>query len=290
MIVVMQDRTIIITGANSGIGKATAMGLAEMGAHVVMVARSRKKGQRAQDNIRRQTGNDRVDLLIADLSTRDAIRELASEIHSRYHRIDVLVNNAAILTGKRRTTPEGFETQFFVNHLAYFMLTGLLFERLRESAPSRVVNLASTSHSRGTINFDDIQYERDYKGWQAYANTKLMNVVFTYELARRIAGTGVTANCVHPGVIHTNLLRNFNALLNVLFHALQAFFKKPEDGAETPIFLASSPDVEKVTGKYFRYCAPVGTSQESNDPAVARRLWEMSEDLTECPFPLQAAD
>lgn len=278
----VQDKTIVVTGANSGIGRATATALAGLGAHVVMVSRMEKRGRRARDDIHKRTGNPRVDLLVADLSTRDAIRRLAAEIESRYDRLDVLINNAGLLTRRRRTTPEGFELQFFVNHLAYFMLTNLLARLLTASAPARIVNVASTSHSSGIIDFDDLQFERGYKGWQAYANTKLMNVVFTYELARRLRDTGVTANCLHPGVIHTGLLRNFSSVLNIAFHALQVFFKKPEQGAETPVYLATSREVDGVTGGYFRYCRPMDTTELSRDRDVQRRLWEVSEELCAC--------
>ncbi len=282
----MQGKTVLITGASSGIGKATAEKLAAMGARVVMVSRTEERGIRARDDITRAVPGAAPDLLVADLSTMGAIRALADGFKAKYPRLDVLINNAAVLTRRRRVTADGFEMQVFVNHLAYFLLTGLLFDVLRASAPSRVVNVASTAHSRGVIDFDDLQMEHDYRGWQMYANTKLMNVVFTYELARRAAATGVTANCLHPGVIHTNLLRNFSSVLNLAFHAVQRFFKQPDDGAETPVYLASSPEVEGVTGKYFRYCRPMGTTRESNDPAVQRRLWEESERLTGFRFPL----
>jgi NAD(P)-dependent dehydrogenase (short-subunit alcohol dehydrogenase family) len=278
----MEGSIVLITGATSGIGKATAIGVARMGARVAIVARNEKRGRQARLDIVKRSGNADVDFLAADLSTREAIRSLAEEFRNRYQRLDVLINNAAVVTGTRRLTPDGFETQFFVNHVAYFMLTCLLIDLLRANAPSRIVNMSSTAHSSGFIDFDDLQMARRYTGWQAYANTKLANVMFTYELARRLEGTGVTANCVHPGVIHTGLLRHYSRVLNVLFHALRAFFKKPEEGALTPIYVATSPEVEGVTGKYFRRGQPMGTTEESNDPAAQRRLWEMSEEMTGC--------
>jgi len=278
----MKGKIVLITGATSGIGKATATGIARMGARVVMVARNEKRGREARREILKHSGNAHMDVLVADLSTRQAIRDLAAEFKNRYDRLDVLINNAAMVTGTRRLTPEGFETQFFVNHLAYFMLTCLLIDVLRASAPSRVVNMSSTAHSSGFIDFDDLQLARRYTGWQAYANTKLANVMFTYELARRLEGTGVTANCVHPGVIHTGLLRHYSRVLNALFHALQAFFKKPEEGALTPIYVATSLEVEGVTGKYFRRCQPMGTTEASNDREAQRRLWRVSEEMTGC--------
>jgi retinol dehydrogenase-14 len=273
------QKTILVTGANSGIGKATAQGLAALGARVVMACRSPKRGEKARRDIVRRTGNDGVSLLVADLSTTAGVRGLARDFLAGHDRLDVLINNAAILTSRRRVTSEGFEMQFFVNHLAPFLLTNLLLDTIAASAPARIINVTSTAHSSGTIDFDDLQCERNYRGYKMYANTKLMNVVFTYELARRLEGTGVTANCVHPGIIHTNLLRNFSSLMNIVFHAFQVFFKKPEEGADTPVYLAASPDVEGVTGKYFKYRATLGTTRESNDRDVQRRLWEASERL-----------
>lgn len=275
----MDGKTVLVTGASSGIGQATATRLAGLGARVVMVSRTEARGVKARDAMRRAAPGADIDMLVADLSTTAAIRRLADEFKHKHSRLDVLVNNAAILTSSRRLTPEGFEMQFFVNHIAYFLLTGLLLDVLRTSEPSRVVNVASTAQSSGLIAFDDLQLERSYRGWQAYANTKLMNVVFTYELARRLQGTRVTANCLHPGVIHTNLLRNFSSTLQLAWHAAGRFFKQPEDGAETPVYLATSPEVETVTGQYFRYCKPLGTTAQSYDRDVQRRLWEESERL-----------
>ena len=273
-------KTILITGASSGIGEATATRLAGTGAHVVMVSRDRKRGMRARDRILRAYPSASLDTLVADLSTRDAVRTIADEFSAKYSRLDVLINNAAIITNNRRVTPEGFELQFFVNHLAYFLLTGRLLDMLRASAPSRIVNVASTAHSRGIIDFNDLQLETQYRGYQAYANTKLMNVIYTYELARRLEGTSVTANCLHPGVIRTGLMRGVSPALHLAWQALGKFFKQPSEGAETPVYLATSLDVENVSGKYFRYCQPYGTSAVSYDTEVQRRLWEESERLT----------
>jgi len=279
----MQGKRVLITGANSGIGKAIAEGLARRGAEVVMVSRDEKRGHRAQDQLRRRTGNDRIDLLIADLSTRDAIRALAAEVRERYDCLDVLVNNAAILTGTRRTTPEDFEMQFFVNHVAYYMLACLLIDPLREGAPSRIVNVASTAHQSGVIDLDDLNSRKStYSGWQAYANSKLMNVLFTYELARRLDGTSITANCVHPGVIHTNLLNNYSWVLSRLFHALQVFFKQPTDGADTPVFLATDPAVARISGHYFSNREPTDTNEISYDRDLQRGLWDATAEISGC--------
>jgi NAD(P)-dependent dehydrogenase (short-subunit alcohol dehydrogenase family) len=279
----MQGKRVLITGASSGIGKATALGLARQGAAVVMVARDEQRGRRALEDVKRRSGSDDIELLIADLSTRDAIRALAAEVRERYDRVDVLINNAAILTGTRRTTPEGFEMQFFVNHVAYYMLTCLLAGLLRESAPARIVNVASTAHQNGEVNLDDLGSEESaYSGWQAYANTKLMNVLFTYELARRLEGSGITANCVHPGVIHTNLLNNYSWVLSRMFHALQVFFKKPAEGADTPVYLAADPAVAGTSGRYFARREPADTLEISYDRDLQRRLWDATEAIAGC--------
>ncbi len=282
----MQGKIVMITGASSGIGRATAGRIAALGAHTVLVSRTEKRGRKAMEEITRATPGASLELLVADLSTSAAVRALAATFRSRHSSLDVLFNNAGILTSRRRMTPEGFELQFFVNYLSYYLLTGLLLEALRAGSPSRIINMTSSSHSSGIVDFDDLQLDRNYRGWQAYANTKLMSMMFTYALARRLDGTGVTANCLHPGVIHTNLLRNFSSVLNLLFHALQRFFKQPDDGAETPVYLASSPEVAGVSGKYFRYCRPMDTTEASCDRDAQERLWETSERLTGLRYPL----
>ncbi len=277
---IMENKICLITGASSGIGKATALGLAELGATVVLVCRSPKRGEKTLCWIRKRSGNNNIHLIVGDLSHQQDIFDVASDFKRHYDRLDVLLNNAAVLTRKRRLTTEGFELQFFVNHLAYYLLTGSLIDLLKKSAPSRIINIASTAHSRGILDFENLQGEKSYNGWQQYSNTKLANIVFTYELARRLEGTGVTANCLHPGVIHTNLMSSYSKPLNWTWHLLQWFFKKPVEGAETPVYLASSPEVVDVSGAYFKYCNPLGSSGESNDPENQRRLWEISEELT----------
>ncbi|HXV15006.1 MAG TPA: SDR family oxidoreductase [Candidatus Krumholzibacteria bacterium] len=282
----MDGKTVLVTGASSGIGKATAAGLSALGARVVMVSRTQERGLRARAEILRTMPGASLEVVVADLSTTAAIRRLADVVAHKCPRLDVLVNNAAVLTSRRKLTSEGFEMQFFVNHLAYFLLTGLLLDVVRASAPARIVNVASTAHSRGVIDFDDLQLAEAYRGWQAYANTKLMNILFTYELARRLEGTRVTANVLHPGVIHTNLLSNFSSVMQLAWHAVGRWFKQPEDGAETPVYLASSPEVEGVSGKYFRHCKPMGTSAQSNDREIQRRLWKESERLSGFTYPI----
>jgi NAD(P)-dependent dehydrogenase (short-subunit alcohol dehydrogenase family) len=279
-------KVMLVTGASSGIGEATSSRLAGMGHHVVMVSRTDERGNRARQKILAAHPEASSDLLIADLTTTTAIRRLAEEFQSKYQRLDVLINNAAVMTSTRRVTPEGFETQFFVNHLAYFLLTGLLLETLLRSRPARVVSVSSTAHSRGVIDFDDLQMQHHYRGYEAYANTKLMNIMFTYELARRLQGRGITANCLHPGVIRTGLMRGVSPVLHTLWQSLGKFFKQPDEGAQTPVYLATSPEVADVTGTYFRYCREMGTSRESNDRELQHRLWEESERLSGFTYPV----
>lgn len=274
----MHGKTCLITGASSGIGEATALELARRGANVALVARQPHRGERARERIRRATGRA-PHLFVADLSTRDAVRELARAGKEHFSRLDVLVNNAGVLTRRRHLTPEGFELQFFVNHLAGFLLTNLLLDLLMESAPARIVNIASTAHSRGVLDFEDLQGAKSYRGWQMYANTKLANIVFTYELARRLEGTRVTANCVHPGVVATGLVRSYSRALNRLVPLARLFLKSPRQGARTPTYVASAPELESVSGRYFKDCRPIGTSRLSYDREIQRRLWEVSERL-----------
>jgi len=273
----------LITGATSGIGKATAMGLANMGASVVMVGRDRGRGEAAMAEIKEKSGNASVDLMLADLSSQGQIRRLANEFKEAYPRLDVLINNAGIFLSKRVVTADGIEMTFAVNHLAYFLLTNLLLDVLERSAPSRVVNVSSGAQSNGTIDFDGLQGEKGYKGTKAYSQSKLANVLFTYELARRLEGTGVTANCVHPGAVRTNFGSGSSGLFGFMVRASRPLMISPEKGAETSIYLASSPEVEGVSGKYFIKKAEARSSDESYDETVARRLWEVSAELTNLP-------
>ncbi len=277
---VRPKKTCLVTGANSGIGRAIATGLAEQGARVIMVCRDRGRGEAAREAIRVATGNEAIDLLLADLSRQREIRRLGEEIHERYDRLDVLINNAGLISRRRQVTEDGLEMQLAVNHLAYFLLTHLLMDLLRASAPARIINVASTGHSRGVIDFDNLQGERRYRAWQTYMNTKLANVLFTYELARRLEGSGITANCVGPGVTFSGLMRRYSRTLDLVWRLLHRFFKPPELSADNPVYLATAPEMEAVTGRYFRYRKAIGTSERSYDRDLQRRLWEVSADLT----------
>lgn len=284
----MHEKVCIITGGNSGIGKEAAIELARLGAHVAIVARDEKRGEAAVDRIRRTAASSSVSLLLADLSSQAEVRRLAKVIDETFPRVDVLLNNAGLTLGERRVTVDGIETTFAVNHLAYFLLTNLLLHKLVESAPSRIVNVSSDAHRSGTIDFDDLQYERDYSGWRAYAQSKLANVLFTYELARRLEGTGVTANCLHPGVVATNFANEGGFFMKTVFRLFAPFLTTPAKGARTSIYLASSPEVEGVSGQYFVKSRPVPSSAESRDREVAQRLWEVSEQLVAAEPPAEA--
>jgi retinol dehydrogenase-14 len=279
----MCGKVCLITGAISGIGKATAVGLATMGASVVMVGRDRGRGEAAMAEIKEDSGNASVDLMLADLSSQEQIRRLAEEFEEAYPRLDVLINNAGLFRSKRVTTADGLETTFAVNHLAHFLLTNLLLDALKVGAPSRIVNVASGEQRNGTIDFDDLQGKKGYKGSKAYSQSKLATVLFTYELARRLEGTGVSANCLHPGVVGTNLGSGVSGVFGFTVRALTPLMKSPEKGAETSIYLASSPEVEGMSGGYFVKKAEARSSDASHDERIARRLWEVSAELTNLP-------
>jgi retinol dehydrogenase-14 len=278
------EKVCLITGATSGIGKATSMGLANMGASVVMVGRDRGRGEAALAEIKEGSANASVDLMLSDLSSQEQVRRLADEFKETYTRLDVLINNAGGFHSKRITTADGLETTFAVNHLAYFLLTNLLLDVLEASAPSRVVNVSSGDHSNGTIDFDDLQGEKGYKGAKAYSQSKLANVLFTYELARRLEGTGVTANCLHPGAgVRTNFGSGVSGIFGFTVRELRPLLKSPEKGAETSIHLASSPEVQGLSGRYFVKKAGARSSDASRDERTARGLWEVSAELTRLP-------
>jgi len=272
----VKGKICIITGANSGIGKATTLGLAEMDATVVMVCRNQKWGEDAREEIREKTDNQSIDLLIADLSSLKAIRQLVIDFKHKYQQLHVLINNAGVLLRKRSETIDGIETTFAINALAPFLLTNLLLDTTKDSAPARIINVASATHTWSHLNFDDLQSKQNYEAWTVYSQTKLALVLFTYELARRLKGTNVTANCLHPGIIDTNI----GSLTHVDHPISSKSFKKLRKGAETSIYLSTSPEVENVTGKYFIGKNPVKSSTESYNESFAQRLWQVSEKLT----------
>ncbi|HME91489.1 MAG TPA: SDR family oxidoreductase [Myxococcaceae bacterium] len=273
-------KTFVITGASSGIGKATALALARAGANLLLICRDSARGEAAAEEIREQSDNPLVNVLLAELASLDSIREVSRAIHARCSRLDVLINNAGIHCAQRRLSPDGLELTFATNHLAYFLLTQLLLDLLKASPSARIVNVSSEAHRRGTIDFDNLQGEKQYRAFRAYSNSKLANVLFTYELAGRLKGTRVTANCLHPGTVRTNFGRGEPGFFRAVVKLAAPFMLSPEKGAETSIYLASSPEVEDVSGKYFIKCAQARSSSESYDQAKARRLWDISAQLT----------
>lgn len=276
----MKGKTCLITGATSGIGKATAVELARRGATVVMVGRDQARSEAAVADVKAQGGNQDVHLLLADLSSQASIRKLAADFQARWDRLHVLVNNAGGLFLSRSVTVDGIESTFAVNHLAYFLLTSLLLPVLKASAPARIVNVASDAHRGTSLDFTDLQGEKSFGGWRIYGQSKLANILFTSELARRLAGTGVTANCLHPGVVSSGLGRHNGTFFKYLYAIGSIFMITPEKGARTTVYLATSPQVEGVTGKYFKNSKETQPTKEAQDTETARRLWEVSEQMT----------
>jgi retinol dehydrogenase 14 len=275
----MAGRAVLVTGGTGGIGRATALGLAAMGAQVTIVGRDRERTDDAAREIR-EAGDGHVDALVADMSSQAEVRRLADEALQRLPRIDVLVNNVGGYWDSRHVTADGRERTFALNHLAPFLLTHLLLGRLRESVPARVVTVSSGAHTMGRIDFDDLEGERSYSGMRAYSQSKLANILFTYELARRLGSGGVTANALHPGMVRTGFGAEDAGTLQRLFTPLmRPFMKSPADGAVTSIHLASSPELEGVTGCYFAGSTRKPSSRRSYDEATAGRLWQESAEL-----------
>ncbi len=277
----MQGKICMVTGANSGIGKATALALAQMGATVVMVCRDRARGEEAKREITTKSRNNAVDLLQADLSSQQSIRKLVENFQHHYTHLHVLINNAgATFPGRRRETVDGLEMTFAVNYLAPFLLTNLLLDTLKASAPARIVNVSSAAHTSGSIQMDDLQAEKLYRPMRTYPQSKLAVVLFTYELARRLQGSGVTANCLHPGFVATHFgQRDAGPAFRLLVKVIGSFGTSPEKGAKTSIYLASSPDVEGVTGTYFVKSISRRSASISYDESLQRQLWELSAKL-----------
>jgi len=276
----MGGTTVLITGGTSGIGKATAVAMAAMGANVVVVGRNQERGGAAVEEIKAQSHNESVELMLADLSVQAEVRRLAEEFLERYDRLDVLVNNAGLVQSKRTETPDGIETTLAINHLAPFLLTNLLLGCLEQSAPSRVITVSSEAQRWGTMDFEDMQSRRKYRGFPVYGMTKLANIMFTYELAERLDGTDVSANCLHPGSVGTNFGQNNRGAMALFFRTFKPFMRSPEQGADTLIWLASSPEIDGVSGKYFSDRKEIEAKKVAYDPAARRRLWEISEQLT----------
>jgi NAD(P)-dependent dehydrogenase (short-subunit alcohol dehydrogenase family) len=277
---IMTGKTVLITGGTGGIGKATAIGLAKLGAHVGITGRDRGRAEAAAADIRTQTDNPAVDAFAADMSSQAEVRRLARDVIDAYPHLDVLVNNVGGFWAHRHVTADGLEQTFAINHLAGFLLTNLLLDRLKASAPARVVTVSSGAQAMGRIDFDDLQGAKKYSGQRAYNQSKLANVMFTYELARRLEGTGVTANVLHPGVVRTAFgAEDPTAGYKVMLPLVRPFMKTPARGAANSIYLASSPEVEGVSGRYFANSTPKTSNKVSYDTAAAGRLWQVSTDL-----------
>jgi retinol dehydrogenase 14 len=280
----MQGKVCLVTGANSGIGNATALGLAKMGATVVLVCRDRSRGEEARADIVAATGNPDVSVLLADLSSQAAIQHLVQEFKTKYQHLHVLVNNAGGTFQRHMLTKDGLEYTFALNYLSQFLLTTLLLDVLSASTPARVVNVATRLTSGFTLDFANLQGERGYRGFRAYAQSKLCVMLFTYELARRLAGTGVTVNCVHPGVVRTNFGRGTMPVpIQIMSLLSGTFMSSPEAAAERLLYVATAPEIEGVSGKYFGNKRELVSPRQSYDEAVALRLWQISSNLTATP-------
>lgn len=266
----MEHRVCLVTGANSGIGLETARGLARRDARVVMVCRDPVKGEAARRDVMTTTGNAKVDLLIADLASLDSVRQLAEQVKARYPQLHVLIHNAGLMAKRREVSADGFELQFAVHHLAVFLLTDLLLDLLKKSAPARIINVSSMIHKLGKIDFTDLQSERKFGTYRSYGRSKLAMLLYTYELAARLQGTGVTVNALHPGAVATNI---------GMPGWMQPFLATPEQGARTTLYLATAPELERVTGKYFVDGKEARSSRASYDRNLGARLWTVTEQL-----------
>jgi retinol dehydrogenase 14 len=278
----MTGKTVLITGGTGGIGRAAAIGLASMGARVGITGRDRTRAEQAAAAIVRESGNPAVDVFVADLSSQAEVRRLAADVLAAYPRLDVLLNNVGGFWAHRHMTADGLEHTFALNHLAPFLLTSLLSDRLIASAPARIVTVSSGAQSMGKIDFDDLMGEQKYSGSRAYNQSKLANVMFTYELARRLDGTGVTATALHPGLTSTAFSAEDPAL-GWLVSIMRPFMKSPARGADTPVYLASSADVEGVSGRYFAGRKARRSHESSYDTETTGRLWQVSTDLVGLP-------
>ncbi len=271
------NRVVLITGATDGIGKVTARELAKQGAQVVIVGRNPEKTAKVAEELRQFSDNAAVDYLVADLVSQASIRQMVTAFRQRYDQLHVLINNAGAYFTRRQISPDGLEMTFALNHLGYFLTTLLLLDLIKASAPARIINVSSMAHNGARLNFDDLQNERSYNGWRAYSQSKLANLYFTYELARRLEGTGVTVNALHPGFVASRFAHNNHDPITWGFRLVQRFFAiSPEEGAQTSIYLATADEVAGVSGRYLVNKRPVPSSAASYDRAAAQRLWEIS--------------
>jgi len=276
---IMREKVVVITGGTSGIGQVAAGRLAEMGARIILIARDRGRAEQTLKRLREKGPSVNHSAFYADLSSLAELRRVGQEVSSGEARIDILINNAGAIFDRRRVTADGFERTFATNHLSYFVLTQLLLPRLREANHARIINTSSDAHRVAAIDFNDLQLTRGYAPFKAYGRTKLCNILFTRELSRRLAGTGITANALHPGFVATRFGDHNEGALELLFRVGKLFALSPEKGAETLIYLASSSAVENVTGQYFFKCKPKGPARRAQDDVAAKRLWDETEKL-----------
>src|SRR2546422_3970736 len=282
----MKVKVVMITGGNSGSGKAASLALAKMGADLVMVTRNKEKGEAARSEVIRESQNDSLDLLVADLSSLESVRQLATEFQKKYSKLHVLINNAGLFNQRRKVTTDGYENTFATNYLAPFLLTNLQLPTLKASAPSRIINVSSVGHYNGHINFDDLNLEKEYGGWKAYGQSKLALVLFTHELSKKLRGTGVTVNSVHPGTVATNIWTRPFGPVGFITALPKLFMASPWKGAETIVYLASSVDAKDLNGEYLEKLKVKKSSDESYDEEIAQRLWDVSAKLTHLSHPL----
>lgn len=275
----MSGRLVLITGSTGGIGKRAAAELAKAGAHVIIQGRDAAKAERVANELKEATGNAKIDFLVADLSSMQAVRGLAAEVKQRYGKLDVLLNNAGALQTKREVTADGYERTFATNHLAYFLLANLLLPELKKGHQPRIVNVSSEAHRSGPLNFDDLMAEKSFRGFLQYGRSKLANILFTRELARRVKDDGITVNCLHPGFVASEFLSK-GGIWSVIKPVAYLFAIDEEQGAKCSIYLCSSPEVAGVTGKYFYKCREKRPRAFAEDDEAAKRLWEVSEKLT----------
>ena len=276
----MNGKVCLVTGATDGIGKVSARVLAELGAKVIIVGRNPEKSAIVLAELRSISGNENIDLLMADLAVMQEVRDLAEQVISRYDRIDVLLNNAGGYFTKHEITSDGLEMTFALNHMSYFLLTNKLMELLKYSAPARIVNVSSDAHYGVDMEFENLNGEQEYKAWKAYQKSKLANVLFTYELLKKVPGN-ITVNCLHPGFVATNFGHNNGGFFGPVLKIAQRISAiDPEEGAKTSIFLCSAPEVKGVSGKYFYKCQPKTSSRESRNMDTGKRLWQISSDIT----------
>src|SRR2546427_12500145 len=282
----MNDRVVMVTGANSGIGKAASLALAKMGATLVMVERNKERGEAARSDIVTNSRNNSINLLLADLSSLESVRQLVAEFRKKYSKLHVLINNAGLFNQRRRVTTDGYENPFATNYLAPFLLTNLQLPILKASAPSRIINVSSVGHYNGHINFDDLNLEKEYGGWKAYGQSKLALVLFTHELAKKLQGTRVTVNSVHPGTVATNIWTRPLGPAGFIMSLPKLFMLSPQRGAETIVYLASSDEAGGLNGEYLEKLKVKKSSDESYDDEIAQRLWDVSEKLTHLSWPV----